>query len=104
VNTLGATVKSTVSDTVSSVGSQVKAGADAARTADPRVWAEPVVGDLRVRVEPVVEQLRTITLPGTVSSLPDQVSKAIEVGRNRVQGRFGTAATTVPKAAAGGSA
>jgi hypothetical protein len=78
----------------SSVGTQVKAGADAAagaaRSVDPRGLVEPVVGDLRVRVEPVVEQLRTISLPDSVSSLPDQVSKAIETGRNTVQSRLGS--------------
>jgi hypothetical protein len=74
----------------SSVGTQVKAGADAAaRSVDPRGLVEPVVGDLRVRVEPVVEQLRTISLPDSVTSLPDQVSKALEAGRNQVQGRLG---------------
>ena len=79
----------TVGSTVDAVGSQVKAGADAARTADPRGWVEPVVGDIRVRVEPVVEQLRTITLPGTVSALPDQVSKTIEVGQGPGAGSSG---------------
>jgi hypothetical protein len=77
-----------------SVQSQVKAGADAAadaaRSVDPRSLVEPVVGDLRVRVEPVVEQLRTISLPASVTSLPDQVSKAIETGRNQVQSRLGS--------------
>jgi len=82
-------VGSQVKASADAVGSQVKAGADRMGTPDPRSWVDPVVGDLRVRVEPVVEQLRTITLPGTVSALPDQVSKVIEVGRNRVQGRFG---------------
>jgi hypothetical protein len=42
-----------------------------------------------VRVEPVVEQLRTISLPDSVTSLPDQLSKALEAGRNQVQGRLG---------------
>ena len=56
----------------------------------PAVWVEPVVGDLRVRVEPVVEQLRTISLPGTVAAIPDQVAKTIEVGKARVQGRPAT--------------
>jgi hypothetical protein len=88
------------------VGTQVKAGADLMGAAHPRAWANPVVGDIRVRVEPVVEQLRTITLPGTVSALPDQVSKVIEVGRNRVQGRFGGAGEgTIPEpTAANGNA
>ena len=57
----------------------MKAGASAARSADPRVWAEPVVGDLRVRVEPIIEQLRTISLPdtvaATVTAIPEQLSK-----------------------------
>jgi hypothetical protein len=104
VNTVGTTVGSTVSNTVGAVGSQVKAGAGAARSADPRGWVDPVVGDLRVRVEPVVEQLRTITLPGTVSSLPDHVSKELEVGRNRVQGRLGNATPAPARVAAGGTA
>lgn len=82
-------VSSQVKASADAVSSQVKAGADRMSTADPRSWVDPVVGDIRVRVEPVVEQLRTIALPGTVSALPDQVSKVIEVGRNRVQGRFG---------------
>jgi hypothetical protein len=107
-STVTDTVSETVTNTVGAVGSQVKAGVDAVGTqvkasaermgtADPRSWVDPVVGDIRVRVEPVVEQLRTITLPGTVSALPDQVSKVIEVGRNRVQGRFGgTSEGTIP--------
>jgi len=109
VGSLGSTVTGTVSTTVGStidaVGTQVKAGADAARGADPRVWAEPVVGDLRVRVEPVIEQLRTISLPAnvtdtvtsTVASIPEQLSNALEVGKARVQGRQPTP-TAVPKA------
>lgn len=92
---LGATIGATVGTAVDAVGSQVKAGADVARTVDPRPWVEPVIGDLRVRVEPVIEQLRTITLPGTVSAIPDQLSKTIEIGRARVQGVRGTAPTAV---------
>jgi len=110
VATVRRTVGNTVSDTVETVGSQVragaeavgsqvKAGADIVGTAAPRGWVEPVVGDIRVRVEPVVEQLRTIALPGNVSALPDQVSKVIEVGRNRVQGRFGGATPTAVRTA-----
>jgi hypothetical protein len=100
-STISEAVGSTVSSTLDAVGTQVKSGASAARNADPRVWAEPVVGDIRVRVEPVIEQLRTITLPGTVSAIPDQLSKTIEVGRNRVQGLRGTTPTTFPTAANG---
>jgi hypothetical protein len=81
-----ATVSATVGSAVDAVGSQVKAGADVARTVDPRSLVEPVVGDLKVRVEPVVEQLRTISLPDSVAAIPDQVAKTIEVGKARVQG------------------
>ncbi len=99
-------VSSQVKAGTDAVTTQVKAGADRMGTADPRVWVDPVVGDIRLRVEPVVEQLRTIALPGTVSALPDQVSKVIEVGRNRVQGRFGGGSEgTIPaRTAANGSA
>lgn len=104
-STVGGTVGTTVGSTIEAVGSQVKAGAGAARIADPRVWAEPVVGDLRERVEPVMEQLRTISLPAavgaTVSAIPEQLAKTIEVGKARVQGRRGTSPTVVPKAVNG---
>ncbi len=100
-NTVGAAVGSTLE----AVSTQVKAGAGAAKSADPRVWAEPVVGDLRDRVEPVIEQLRTISVPNsvtaTVSAIPGQVAKTIEVGKAKVQGRRGTTPTAVPKAVNG---
>jgi hypothetical protein len=108
-STVTGTVSATVGSTIEAVGTQVKAGADAARSADPRVWAEPVVGDLRVRVEPVIEQLRTISLPSnvadtvtstvtaTVAAIPEQLSNVLEVGKARVQGRTSTP-TAVPKA------
>jgi len=86
LGTLGTTVSATVGSAVDAVGSQVKAGADVARTVDPRSLVEPIVVDLKVRVEPVVEQLRTISLPGTVAAIPDQVAKTLEVGKARVQG------------------
>lgn len=105
VDTVGSQVK-TGAEALSSqvkagadvVSSQVKAGADAARTVDPRGLVEPVVGDLKVRVEPVIEQLRTIRLPGTVSAIPDQISKTIEVGRSRVQGVRGNGPSAVKSA------
>jgi hypothetical protein len=98
-STVTGTVGSTVSSTLDAVGSQVKAGAGAARIADPRVWAEPVVGDIRVRVEPVIEQLRTISVPATVSAIPDQVARTIEIGRAKVGRR--TSPTAVPRAVNG---
>jgi hypothetical protein len=100
-STVGGSVGGTVASTLESVGSQVKAGAGAARIADPRVWAEPVVGDLRVRVEPVIEQLRTISLPGSVSAIPEQISKTIEVGKARVQNLRGTTPPEFPTAVNG---
>ncbi len=98
-STVGGTLGSTVSSTLDAVGNQVKAGAGAARAADPRVWAEPVVGDIRVRVEPVIEQLRTISLPASVSAIPEQVAKTIEIGRAKVSRR--TTPTAVPHAVNG---
>jgi hypothetical protein len=98
--TVGETVGTRVSNAAESVGTQVRAGADAARAVDPRALVDPIVGDLRVRVEPVVEQLRTISLPDSVSSLPDQVSKALEAGRSQVQGRLGSLTPPPLKAAA----
>jgi hypothetical protein len=108
VGSLGSTVSGTVGTTVSSTlgtfGSQVKAGADAARVADPRVWAAPVVGDIQVRVEPVVEQIRSISLPSlpNVSAIPEQLAKTIEVGKARVQGRR-SSPRSVPHAVNGDS-
>ena len=57
------------------------------------------------RVAPAIEQLRTISVPetvtATVSAIPGQVSKTIEVGKAKVQGRRGTTPTAVPKAVNG---
>jgi hypothetical protein len=98
-------VSSTVGTTLDAVSNQVKAGASAAKIVDPRVWAEPVVGDLRDRVAPAIEQLRSISVPetvtATVSAIPGQLSKTIEVGKAKVQGRRGTTPTAVPKAVNG---
>lgn len=93
-NAAGA-VGTTVGSAADAVGTQVRAGAEVARNADPRAWVDPVVGEVKVRVEPVVGQLRTISLPERVTALPEQVSKALEVGRNQVQGRLG--AVTPPR-------
>jgi hypothetical protein len=87
------------------VNSQVGAAAGVASTVDPRAFLDPVVGDLKARVEPVVQQLRSVSLPtalpssltDAVQTLPaqvaEQVARAIEVGRTRVQGTRGPAAT-----------
>jgi hypothetical protein len=51
---------------------------------DPRQWVEPVIGDVRQRVEPVIEQLKGLSASVPVQ-LPEQLNKAVEVGRARVQ-------------------
>ncbi len=52
---------------------------------DPRQWAEPVLGDVKQRVEPVIEQLRGISVTAPVQALPEQLTKAVELGKARVQ-------------------
>ena len=85
-----------VTTAVGTVTTQVRDAAGSVRTVDPRQWVEPVVGDLKVRVEPVVAQIKTISVPEAFTTLPDQLTKAIDVGRARVQGIRATAAAPVP--------
>jgi len=81
------------------VGTQVRDQVTTvAGTVDPRIWIQPVVGDVRSRVEPVVEQLRgvpgSVTLPSSLTdawaALPaqvsEQVNRAVQAGRIRVRG------------------
>ena len=51
---------------------------------DPRQWAEPVIGDVRMRVEPVIEQIKGLSASVPVQ-VPEQLNKAVEVGKARVQ-------------------
>lgn len=96
------------------VTTQVGAATDVASTVDPRGWIEPVVGDLKARVEPMVEQVRSLTssvsLPDSVPSLQtlpaqvsEQVSRAIQVGKARVQGVRGTTSEPAGPSTATGS-
>ncbi len=55
------------------------------KTLKPRQWVEPVIGDVKQRVEPVIEQLKGISVTSPVQGLPDQLTKAVEVGKARVQ-------------------
>ncbi len=55
------------------------------KTFDPRQWAEPVLGDVKQRVEPVIEQLKGISVTAPVQAIPEQLSKAVEIGKARVQ-------------------
>jgi hypothetical protein len=65
-------------------GTITNAATTAATTTNPRQFVEPVVGDLRGRVEPIVQQIKTHP---AVNAIPGQIGKAIDVGRDRVQGR-----------------
>jgi len=81
VETQAASIKSIVTDGASGVG-------DTATTTlkglAPRQWVEPVIGDVRQRVEPVIEQIKG--LPASVPvQVPEQLNKAVEVGKARVQ-------------------
>ncbi len=81
---------------------------DSIRTLDPRQWVEPIIEDVRDRVEPVIEQLKGLsasvpaqagtvtdqlkkvpaqagTVTDQLNKVPGHVSKAVEVGRTRVQ-------------------
>ncbi len=82
VQTQGQSIRTLVNDTASS-------GLDAAtatvRSADPRQWVEPIIVDVRTRVAPVVEQIRAVDVTAPVQALPEHLSKAVEVGRARVQ-------------------
>ncbi len=55
------------------------------KTLNPREWVEPVIGDVKQRVEPVIEQLKGISVTAPVQALPEQLNKAVEVGKARVQ-------------------
>ncbi|MGZ6954438.1 MAG: hypothetical protein ACXVLO_01170 [Acidimicrobiia bacterium] len=64
---------------------------DTIKSLDPRQWVEPAISDVRQRVEPVLEQLKG--LPTTIPvQVPEQVNKAVEVGRARVQSLRGHSA------------
>ena len=60
------------------------------KTLDPRQWAEPVMGDVKQRIEPVIEQLKGISVTAPVQAIPEQLSKAFELGKARVQARRGS--------------
>jgi hypothetical protein len=81
VETQAASIRSLVTDGASG-------GFDSASATikglDPRVWVEPVIGDVRQRVEPVLEQLKGLSVSVPVQ-LPEQLTKAVEVGKARVQ-------------------
>ncbi|MEP6623213.1 MAG: hypothetical protein ABJC79_02110 [Acidimicrobiia bacterium] len=82
IGTQTATLRDRVTDTATT-------GIDTAtatiKTLNPREWVEPVIGDVKQRVEPVIEQLKGFSVTAPVQALPEQLSKAVEVGKARVQ-------------------
>jgi hypothetical protein len=58
---------------------------------DPRPLVKPVIGDVRQRVEPVIEQLKGLSASVPVQ-VPEQLNKAVEVGKARVQSFRGESA------------
>ncbi len=89
IETRSDAIRSRVSETTTSGRDSASA---AIKTLDPRQWVEPVIGDVRNRVEPVVEQLKGINVSLPVQSVPEQLTKAVEVGRARVQSFRGQSA------------
>ena len=81
------------------VSSGATSGLDTAtstiKTLDPRVWIEPVVGDVKARVEPVIEQIKGVSVTTPLQAIPDHLAKAVEVGRARVQTLRGQPSTSV---------
>ncbi len=75
-------LRSLVTDTATT---SLDTAATTLKTLDPRQWAEPVIGDVKQRVEPVIEQLKGISVAAPVQALPEQLGKAVEVGKARVQ-------------------
>jgi len=88
VETHAASIRSLVTDSASG-------GLDTATSTikglDPRQWVEPVVGDVRQRVEPVIAQIKTLPL-SVPTQVPEQLNKAVEVGKARVQAFRGESA------------
>ncbi len=81
VETQAASIRSLVTDSATG-------GIDTATTTikglDPRQWVEPVIVDVRQRVEPVIEQIKGLSASVPVQ-VPEQLNKAVEVGKARVQ-------------------
>jgi hypothetical protein len=88
VETRAATIRSRVTE--GATGSLDTATATI-KGLDPRQWVEPVIGDVRQRVEPVIEQLKGLSASVPVQ-LPEQLNKAVEVGKARVQALRGQSA------------
>ena len=98
VGTVGSTQSARPSAAaVDAVGTQVKAGADVARTADPRVGSSPSSATSRSGSSRSSSSCARSRCPAPSPRIPDQVSKAIEVGKARVQGRRAAARPRSPR-------
>jgi hypothetical protein len=88
VETQAASIRSLVTDGASG---GIDTATSTIKGLDPRPWVEPVIGDVRQRVEPVITQLKG--LPASVPvQVPEQLNKAVEVGKARVQAFRGESA------------
>jgi hypothetical protein len=81
VETQAASIRSLVSDGATG---GIDTATSTLKGLDPRQWAEPVIGDVRTRVEPVIEQIKGLSVSVPVQ-VPEQLNKAVEVGKARVQ-------------------
>jgi len=88
VETQAASIRSLVTDGTSGT---VGTATSTIKGLDPRQWAEPVIGDVRQRVEPVIEQLKGLSV-NVPAQVPEQLNKAVEVGKARVQSFRGQSA------------
>ena len=89
IGTQTATLRTRFSETAST---GIDSASSTIKTLDPREWVEPVIGDVKQRVEPVIEQLKGFSVTAPVQALPEQLTKAVEVGRARVQAFRGQSA------------
>ena len=89
IGTQSSTLQTRVSDTATS---GIDAATSTIKTLNPREWVEPVIGDVKQRVEPVIEQIKGISVTTPVQAIPDQLNKAVEVGKARVQSFRGQSA------------
>jgi hypothetical protein len=88
VEARAASIRSIVSDGASG---SLDSATSTIKGLDPRQWVEPVIDDVRQRVEPVLEQLKGLSASVPVQ-VPEQLNKAVAVGKARVQSIRGQSA------------
>ncbi len=77
-------IRTTVTGVAGTAGTTLENATATIKTLDPRQWVEPVLGDMKSRVEPVIEQLKGVSVTAPVQAIPEQLAKAVEVGKARV--------------------